>query len=191
VKIQSDEKMKKCLLACSILIILVSTSIVSAENVISKGMVNSQSSTQILTRKDIPILSNTITLSKDTETREILTEIRDKITTHGSITEQELKELFEGFGWRPFIGLFSLYTDTEVMINPGHHMLYSIGFYIGPFIVGSWDSGDLIHFFKARSNTEGIVFLGVGLAFTMQSDPGARIFTTFNGVCILGFYKQY
>jgi hypothetical protein len=167
------------------LIILLSTSIVSADKVISKGMVNSQYSRQILTRKDIPVLSNTIALSRDAETREILKEARDKVSESGSITEQEIRDLMESSGWTLFIGIFAvnyLYSPN-LWLNPGHRIFNLLGFYVGPFIVGAWEHG-LFH-----NTCDGIVYLGVGIAFQTQVDPGARIFTHFNGICTLGFYK--
>jgi hypothetical protein len=173
------------------IIILVSASIVSAENIISKGMDNSQSSRQILTRKDIPVLSNIIALSKDPETKEILTEIRNKVSISGSITNQEIRELMEGSGWRPFIGIFAMRGDTEALFIPGNCILNLIGFYMGPFVVGAWESADLYCFFKDKPDSEGLIFLGVGLGVRWQLDPGARIFTYFVGICTLGFYKQY
>jgi len=170
------------------IIILVSTSIVSAENVLLTGTVTSQSSRQILTRNDIPVLSNTIALSKDTETREILTEIRDVVSLSGSITEQEIRKITEGFGWRPFIGIFYLFTDTGFLFTPGSCIYNLLGFYVGPFIVGTW-CGDLYGLFKDRGFTIGIAFLGAGLAIRSQADPGARIFCDFYAFCTLGFYK--
>jgi hypothetical protein len=149
--------------------------VVSTENVVSKGAVNPQFSR--LTRKDIPILSNTIALTKDAETRGLLKEVRDKISESGSITEQEIRDLAEGYGWTPFIGKFAVrgIYDYQVRFIPGYHIFKTFGIYVGPFIVGFWENY--------------IVFLGLGLAFRYQSDPGARIFTDFVGICTLGFYK--
>jgi hypothetical protein len=150
--------------------------IASTQNAISKSStVYSQSSRQILTRKDIPVLSKTIALTIDDKTREILNEIRNKVSTDGSVTEQELIELFEGYGWTPFIGLFSIYTDTGVWIIPGHNILHWLSFYIGPFIVG-------------RCENE-IVFLGVGFAQQWTGYQSRRTITDFHGICTLGFNR--
>jgi hypothetical protein len=149
--------------------------IANTENVVSKGTVNPQFSR--LTRKDISVLSNAIVLTKDAETRELLKEVRDKVSESGCITEQEIKDLAEGSGWTPFIGKFAVRRiyDYQVRFVPGYHIFKTFGIYVGPFIVGFWENY--------------IVFLGLGLAFRYQSDPGARIFTDFVGICTLGFYK--
>jgi hypothetical protein len=181
--------MKKCLIACLILILLFSTSIVSAENVLSKSSVNSQSSRQILTRKDIPLLSNTIALSKDTETREILTEIRNKVSISGSITEQEIRELVEGFGWRPFFGFFHIYADTTVLFLPGFSIYNLLGYYLGPFVICIWISGELYGLIRDRGYTSGILFSGLGYAIRDGPWRSPRIFCDFYGVCTLGFFK--
>ena len=177
------------MIACLILILLISTSIVSAENVLSKSSVNLQSSRQILTRKDIPVLSNTISFSKDAETREILTEIRNKVSISGSITEQEIRELAEGFGWRPFFGFFHINADTTVLFFPGFSIYNFLGHYIGPFVICIWISGELYGLIRDRGYTIGILFSGLGYAIRSQVDPGARIFCDFYGICTLGFYR--
>jgi len=181
--------MKKCLIACLILILLVSTSIVSAENVLPKSSVNSQSSRQILTRKDISVLSNTIALSKDAETKEILTEIRNEVSISGSITEQEIRELVEGFGWRPFIGFFHIFADTTVLFLPGFIIYNLLGYYVGPFVICNWGGADLYGLIRYRGFTSGILFSGLGYAIRIGPYKSLRIFCDFYGVCTLGFYK--
>ncbi len=182
---------RKCLAIGIILLLLttgISSVIASTEKVFSKETIDSQFLNQILTRKDIPVLSNIIALSMEGETREILKVIRDKVSISGSVTELELRELFKGFGWKPFVGLFYIYADTDVFLIPGYYILNLLNFYIGPFIVGSW-CAYFYHFFIYRVFSEGIVFSGMGIGHRTQLDPGARIFTNFIGICTLGFYK--
>ena len=177
------KKMKKGLVASLMLVILISALIASAEKCIPQETVSSQASRPMLTTRDLPALSQTIVLSKSSETKKILKEIKERISTSGGITKQALEELVEEFEWKPFNGIFVVNHCADLAFIPGFFLFILLGMYLGSIIVGTWEYG----FFQGYCN--GIIFLGLGLAFTYRSDPEMPSSYDFGGVCALGFYK--